>query len=126
MAAVKNRNGLINMDSQVNKLNIYLSGKLFMIIISCTMNWLTLFGQAINNEKVNISLLFKPQIFIPVIGNVSIESVRYPSNVIMTTYDVNRLPFFCKIEHRIERSGKIPFRFRLGDLNYVNMLENKR
>ena len=35
------------------------------------------------------------------------------------------LPFFCKVEHNIEKDSKIQFRFRLGELNYVNMLENK-
>lgn len=41
------------------------------------------------------------------------------------TFDANHLPLFCKIEHQIEKTSKIAFRFRLGDLNYVNMLENK-
>lgn len=126
MAAVKSRNGSINMGRLVNKLNIHLSERLFMVIICCTMNWIPLLGQASNYEKVDISLLFKPQIFISVIANTSIETGRNQANPFLATYDVKRLPFFCKIEHKIERSGKIPFRFRLGDLNYVNMLENKR
>lgn len=41
-------------------------------------------------------------------------------------FDNKMLPFFCKIEHKIESKSKIAFRFRLGDLNYVNMLENKK
>jgi hypothetical protein len=41
------------------------------------------------------------------------------------TFNAHHLPLFCKIEHQIEKSSKIAFRFRLGDLNYVNMLENK-
>ncbi len=40
-------------------------------------------------------------------------------------FNPNNLPIFCKIEHQIEKTSKIGFRFRLGDLNYVNMLENK-
>ena len=40
-------------------------------------------------------------------------------------FDENQLPFFCKIEHKIEKTSPIALRFRLGDLNYVNMLENK-
>ena len=42
------------------------------------------------------------------------------------TFNAMTLPFFCKIEHGIEKNSKIAFRFRVGDLNYVNMLENKR
>ena len=41
-------------------------------------------------------------------------------------FDVNKLPIFCFIEHLIEKNSSIALRFRLGDLNYVNMLENKR
>lgn len=39
----------------------------------------------------------------------------------------SKLPtaFFCLIEHKIEKKSQIPFRFRLGSLNYVNKLENK-
>lgn len=40
-------------------------------------------------------------------------------------FNASALPFFCKVEHKIESNSKIAFRFRLGDLNYVNMLENK-
>lgn len=40
-------------------------------------------------------------------------------------FNSNQLPFFCKIEHKIEKTSPIALRFRLGDLNYVNMLENK-
>jgi hypothetical protein len=36
------------------------------------------------------------------------------------------LPLFCKIEHVIEQKSGIAFRFRLGNLQYVNMLENKK
>jgi len=35
------------------------------------------------------------------------------------------LPFFCKIEDKIEKKSQIPFKMRLGSLNYVDYLENK-
>ncbi|MFZ1704142.1 MAG: hypothetical protein WAT79_07335 [Saprospiraceae bacterium] len=34
--------------------------------------------------------------------------------------------FFCKIENKIEKQSNVPFRFRLGNLDYVNRLENKK
>ena len=34
-------------------------------------------------------------------------------------------PFFCKIELQIEKAAKIPFKFRIGDIRYVDYLENK-
>jgi len=44
----------------------------------------------------------------------------------MNSFDASTLPIFCKIEHKIESVSKIALRFRLGELNYVNMLENKQ
>jgi len=35
------------------------------------------------------------------------------------------LAFFCKIEVQIEKAAKIPFKFRLGDVRYVDYLEQK-
>ncbi len=54
-----------------------------------------------------------------------LSAIHKPINR-FTTFEKNDLPFFCRIEHKIETGSKIAFRFRLGDLNYVNMLENKR
>jgi hypothetical protein len=47
------------------------------------------------------------------------------SSFMIPKFDRFQLPFFCKMEHKIESISKIAFRFRLGDLNYVNILENK-
>ncbi|NJL74194.1 MAG: hypothetical protein HC892_03275 [Saprospiraceae bacterium] len=35
------------------------------------------------------------------------------------------LGFFCKIEIQMERQAKMPVRFRLGEVDYVNRLEGK-
>jgi hypothetical protein len=48
------------------------------------------------------------------------------NRTIFNRFDADKLPLFCKIEHQIEKSSKIAFRFRLGEVNYVNMLENKK
>jgi hypothetical protein len=38
----------------------------------------------------------------------------------------DKKPFFCALEDRIEKRSAVPFRFRLGSLDYVNILENKK
>ncbi|HZE83960.1 MAG TPA: hypothetical protein VE035_06595 [Puia sp.] len=41
-------------------------------------------------------------------------------------YYTRHFGFFCQKELRIEKSTHIPLRFRLGSLDYCNMLEGKR
>ncbi len=38
----------------------------------------------------------------------------------------DHLAFFCKVELRLEKVAKIPVKFRLGDVDYVDELEGKR
>lgn len=40
-------------------------------------------------------------------------------------FDVEKLPFFCKFEHKISQKSKLNVRMRLGSLDYVNKLEGK-
>jgi hypothetical protein len=47
-------------------------------------------------------------------------------NTVPPNFYADKLGFFCKKELKLEKKIKIPFRFRLGSLNYVNQLEGKR
>jgi len=45
---------------------------------------------------------------------------------IPSVYSYRDLAFFCKLEVQLERRARIPIKFRLGDVLYVDYLEGKR
>ena len=74
----------------------------------------------VKNDSIRFDSLLSTQSFKP--------SFNLPqsSKFTINSFNASTLPVFCKIEHKIESVSKIAFRFRLGELNYVNMLENKQ
>ena len=45
--------------------------------------------------------------------------------VLMADYYIQSVGFFCKKEWKFEKSTRVPLKFRLGSLDYVNHLEGK-
>ena len=60
---------------------------------------------------------------------VAIKPVFQAPNVVSTisnNYYTQRFGFFCKRELMVEKTTGIPFRFRLGSLDYCNKIEYGR
>ena len=54
---------------------------------------------------------------------------RKPSvvpSVVPCVFSIETLPFFCKIEYKMGFNQKLPIKFRLGDVQYVDQMEGKR
>ncbi len=52
-------------------------------------------------------------------------ALRMPAAVISQNFTTKNLPFFCDKEYKLEKITKIPFRFRLGSVEYCNKMEGK-
>jgi hypothetical protein len=74
-----------------------------------------------NKERGMVTEKIKPAL---VTNKFRLSLFALPQPVSRSFY-FNCLGFFCKKELQVEKITSVPFRFRLGSLDYVNYLEQK-
>jgi len=67
------------------------------------------------------------QLFMPAPTFYSQDSKAIPAlnPVFLPKWSSEELPFFCKIEHNWGKKARLPLKFRLGSVEYVDWLEGK-
>ena len=86
-------------------------------------------GLSLNNIKATpklppqYSTVFLQKNGVKTVDNQSV-SVKKPT-LVPSVFSVEALPFFCKIEYKMGLNQKVPVKFRLGDVQYVDQLEGK-
>ena len=55
----------------------------------------------------------------------ALPATALPPDLRACTWQADALPLFCKIEYHFEIRKKVPFKFRLGSVDYVDWLEGK-
>ena len=99
--------------------------------IYCAIPFLILASQA-DAQSTRFSLIDEetPSLFAD-FEEIQINSTQeYPTNPLQITpipkaYSYEDLAVFCKLEVKLEETLKFPVKIRLGEVNYVEMLEGK-
>jgi hypothetical protein len=102
----------------------------FLVPFSC----FGFFQAKLNSQTIGLHIAQKapPQYFTekkrfqPVVNQYVINNTVLKPNKIPSVFSVETLPFFCKIEYKMGLQKKLPLKFRLGDVQYVDELEHKR
>lgn len=112
-------------------LSFFLNGEIFAQIKSLSKEKKIISPVEIRNDDVSyiISRYNKTGYAVAKKEYTVLQNILHPDyrllNQISPGYYCQTLSFFCKKELQLEKIISVPFRFRLGSLDYVNYLEQK-
>jgi hypothetical protein len=112
--------------------SFYLGKKRFLwlsLVINAFLVPLKLSSQNIGlkiKQEVPPQYFSEKKRFQPVENQYFIKHDSLRPNKIPSVFSVEALPFFCKIEYKMGLQKKLPLKFRLGDVQYVDEMERKR
>jgi hypothetical protein len=93
------------------------------ILIFCTVFVVETIVAQENTVKVNAVKDFMKSYY----AQPALLSLRYvPQKVLSPNFYVKNLGFFCKQELKFEAATGIPFKFRLGSVQYCDWMEGKK
>ena len=114
--------------------------KLILFFLFCLCNQVIWAQMTTNNPKESYQQLQEKIIQVPTNANFS-EQIQFftllenkkngfvladEQKQVPLAYAYKDLAFFCKIEVQLEKAAKLPIKFRLGSVDYVDYLEGKR
>lgn len=77
-------------------------------------------GQSHNSKE---KLLF-PRLFLDTSYFITNNSNSIDGKI-RNFFSVEKLPIFCKIEHKMSMNARLPVKIRLGSIDYVDKMEGK-
>ena len=105
----------------------------FLSMTLAAQDRLTLVGQSLHSLKQlrqpaqKASLFAIPTIQVPTSTKPpSVKQKAFQSLSVPILYSYEELAPFCKLEVKMEKVVKMPIKFRLGSVDYVDYLEGKR
>jgi hypothetical protein len=88
------------------------------IVLACCV-----FAAALASAQTGFRISHKYELLkLPEPATTRTGPYRHP---VMLPWSTECLPFFCRIEHDMGLNNKVPVKFRLGSVEYVDWLEGK-
>lgn len=106
---------------------VFLSSVLVQAQQQITLSGKSLFElKQMNKQNPASKLIASPSFYFSTLKNDGSETHSVMAKPVHLVYAYKDLAPFCKLEVKMEKVVKMPVKFRLGSVDYVDWLEGKR